>query len=77
MRAVTVVLLAGIALTGCPNSNDVDGDGIDAPLDCDDNNPDVFPGNVEACDGIDNNCDTVHGREHRGRRGHLVPGQRR
>ena len=27
------------------------------PVDCDDTNPDVFPGATEACDGIDNNCD--------------------
>lgn len=27
--------------------------------DCDDTHPDRFPGNVEVCDGIDNNCDSV------------------
>ena len=27
--------------------------------DCDDNESNAFPGNVEACDGIDNNCDGV------------------
>ena len=25
--------------------------------DCDDSNPDVYPGNTEVCDGVDNNCD--------------------
>lgn len=25
--------------------------------DCDDNDPDAYPGNAESCDGVDNNCD--------------------
>ncbi len=36
---------------------DVDGDGSPADLDCDDNDPALFPGNVELCDGQDNDCD--------------------
>ncbi len=46
---------------------DLDGDGVAGPypncfvqfgvVDCDDNNPDLYPGNAEVCDGIDNNCD--------------------
>jgi len=53
--------------TGCPPddvkndtgtiSGDADGDGFDAGDDCDDNDPDVYPGADEACDGIDNDCD--------------------
>jgi len=39
------------------NDPDLDGDGSPASLDCDDNNPAVFPGNAEICDGLDNNCD--------------------
>jgi len=35
---------------------DSDGDGVFADLDCDDADPSVFPGAVEVCDGIDNNC---------------------
>ncbi len=35
---------------------DADKDGVIAAKDCDDNNPNVFPGAVEHCDGIDNNC---------------------
>ena len=36
--------------------DDADGDGVPASEDCDDNNPLRFPGSVEHCDGIDNNC---------------------
>ena len=36
---------------------DVDGDGVPASQDCDDNDANKFPGNTEVCDGVDNNCD--------------------
>ncbi len=36
---------------------DADGDGFDAEADCDDEDPAVFPGAEERCDGVDNNCD--------------------
>ncbi|MEZ4320096.1 MAG: putative metal-binding motif-containing protein [Myxococcota bacterium] len=38
---------------------DLDGDGVATCVDCDDADPDNFPGNTEACDGIDNDCNGV------------------
>ncbi len=37
--------------------DDLDNDGVTSSEgDCDDNNAQVFPGNIEICDGIDNDC---------------------
>ena len=60
-------------LAGCPEPRDAviddqddddgdevvdsDSDGVPADEDCDDEDPDAFPGNPEICDGIDNDCD--------------------
>ena len=38
---------------------DADGDFSGTGVDCDDSNPNRFPGNPEVCDGIDNDCDNL------------------
>ncbi len=45
----------------CPscvdNDSDTYGQGCDKGPDCDDSDPDVHPGAIEACDDVDNDCD--------------------
>jgi len=36
---------------------DIDGDGFNNTEDCNDSNPNIFPGATELCDNLDNNCD--------------------
>ncbi len=44
-------------VTAC-GATDKDGDGFEAPGDCDDNDPSIFPGGKEKCDdGKDQDCD--------------------
>jgi len=38
---------------------DSDNDGVDYFSDCDDHDPNNYPGGVEVCDGQDNNCDAL------------------
>lgn len=56
----------GIACTGglvcsrgncVPDSTDNDGDGVTVVNDCDDDDPTVYPGAIEVCNGKDDNCD--------------------
>ena len=41
------------------NQTDNDGDGVPFDQDCDDNDAANYPGNVESCDGRDNNCNGI------------------
>ena len=36
---------------------DADGDGVEETDDCDDEDPSAYPGAIESCDGVDNDCD--------------------
>jgi len=38
---------------------DNDMDGVFSDVDCDDNDPNSFPGNTEVCDGADNDCNNI------------------
>jgi hypothetical protein len=56
-----IVVLDNLMITGCVNfpigEVDNDGDGYTADVDCDDNDPNVYPGAEEACNGVDDDCD--------------------
>ena len=70
MRVWMLFLLAGLLAfsagcgpdeeTGCTGDEDedvdADGDGFCAPVDCDESNPDINPGQAEVCNEIDDNC---------------------
>jgi len=42
-----------------PVDDDPDGDGVPAGMDCDETDPDVYPGAPEACNGEDEDCDEM------------------
>jgi hypothetical protein len=44
-------------------SVDMDLDGYDSSIDCDDNNPDINPRAIDICDGLDNDCDGDYDNE--------------
>jgi hypothetical protein len=43
----------------CPSGVDEDGDGSYSDVDCNDSNPNIYPGAAEECNEIDDNCDAV------------------
>ena len=46
--------------TSTLSTEDLDGDGFsEADGDCNDSNPDTYPGALEACDGLDQDCDAA------------------
>ena len=66
-QSVTIEVVAISNNPVCPNASsfltcttdvgiDNDNDGVTSDLDCDDNDPNNYPGNTEQCDGQDNNC---------------------
>ncbi|MBU0607830.1 MAG: putative metal-binding motif-containing protein, partial [Armatimonadetes bacterium] len=70
LNALLVLLLF---LLGCPTDDtgdddtasvDADQDGFNEVVDCDDTDPQTYPGAAELCDGVDNDCDgAVQGDE--------------
>ncbi|GEM_PF-1712807 len=59
-RLSAFVAAATLLLTACPDTDvDDDGDGVPSAEDCDDENPAVFPGNVETCNGLDDDCNEL------------------
>ena len=45
--------------TDADSDTDLDGDGSDASVDCDDHDPDVYPGAEETWDDVDEDCDDL------------------
>jgi glucose/arabinose dehydrogenase len=54
--ADTTLVATFVCAAGC-GGVDGDGDGFAAGVDCDDGDPEVYPGAVEICDGEDDDCD--------------------
>lgn len=43
----------------CDGTVDTDGDGVPCDQDCNDFDPDIYPGSAELCDRADNDCDGI------------------
>ncbi len=56
---LTALLLAALALPVPALAVDADGDGHDDSTDCDDADPEVFPGAPEYCNGVDDDCNGI------------------
>ncbi len=50
-------VVVALLLAACDGVLDEDGDGSPVPEDCADTDPSAYPGAVEVCDDVDNNCD--------------------
>ncbi|MCP3686389.1 MAG: hypothetical protein GY861_27410 [bacterium] len=51
--------ISGLENTYIIAVDDADGDGFYSDEDCDDNNPDFYPGAEEICDNLDNDCNGI------------------
>ncbi|MBC8173695.1 MAG: putative metal-binding motif-containing protein, partial [Chitinophagales bacterium] len=49
--------VTNIVVNGTVDLDDVDGDGYGIAVDCDDSDASVYPGALEICNGIDEDCD--------------------
>ncbi len=56
---VRIGLVIALALVACRHKDDLDEDGYDVTVDCNDADGAVFPGAVEICNDVDDNCDVL------------------
>jgi len=51
--------ISNMNVLGVLDMVDADGDGFGEAIDCDDNNPDIYPGAAEICNDIDEDCNGI------------------